>query len=122
MRVLLIRSFLAVLCALLAWLTVGAQMSSLIDRFFKVPDAVLPLGRFALDASQFIIGSRRWIMAKNLRAVPDSHNRLTLSTAGRTFTFGPVTNCTSGSAGVCFEFTPDPNDQISFLKSRSWLS
>jgi hypothetical protein len=121
-RVLLIRSFLAVFCVLLAWLTAGPRVSSLIDRFFKVPYAVLPLGRFALDASQFIIGSRRWIMAKDLRVVLDSHNRVTLSTAGRTFTFGPVTNCTSGSAGACFEFTPDTGDQISFLKSRSWLS
>jgi hypothetical protein len=121
-RLLLIRSFLAVFCALLVWLTVGPQMSSLIDRFFTVPYAVLPLGRFELDASQFIIGSRRWIMAKDLRIVPDSHNRITLSTAGRTFTFGPITNCSSGSAGACFEFTPDRDDQISFLKSRSWLS
>jgi hypothetical protein len=121
-RVLLIRSFLAVFCALLAWLTVGPQISSLIDRFFTVPYAVLPLGRFALDASQFIIGSRRWIMAKDLRIARDSHNRVTLSTAGRTFTLGPITNCTSGSAGACFEFVPDPDDQISFLKNRSWLS
>jgi hypothetical protein len=120
--VLLVRSFLAVFCALFAWLTLGPQISSLIDRIFTVPYAVLPLGRFALDASQFIIGSRRWIVSKDLRIVLDSHNRVTLSTAGRTFTLGPVTNCTSGSAGACFEFTPDPDDQISFLKSRSWLS
>jgi hypothetical protein len=97
-------------------------MSSLIDRLFKVPYAVLPLGRFELDASQFIMGSRRWIMRKDLRVGLDSHNRVTLSTASRTFTFGPVTKCGSGSAGRCFEFTPDPDDQISFLKSRSWLS
>ena len=121
-RVLLIRSLLAVFCAMLAWLTIGPRISSVIDRFFKVPYAVLPLGRFELSASQFIIGSRRWIISKDLRVGLNSYNRVTLSTAGRTFTFGPVTKWYSGSAGAWFEFTPDPDDQISFLKSRSWLS
>lgn len=122
MRITLIRLSFAVFGALLAWLTIGPQISSLIDSFFKLPYAELPLGRFALDAREFIIGSRRWIMATDARVGVDSHNRVTLSRAGRTFTFGPVKNCTSGSAGLCYEFTPDTGDQISFRKSRSWLS
>lgn len=122
-RIILIRSCLAVFFALLAWLTAGSHIASLIDHFFKVPYAALPAaGPYALDASQFIIGSRRWIMPKDLTLTLDTQHRVTLSKAGRTFPFGPLKNCTSGSAGACYEFTPDPGDQISFLKSRSWLS
>ncbi len=117
------RSVLAVLCALIAWLTIGPQISSFLDRFFTIPYANLPLGGpYALDASQFIVGSRRWILPKDLNLALDAQRRVTLSRAGRAFTFGPLKNCASDSAGACYEFAPDPDDQISFLKCRSWLS
>jgi len=122
MRLLSIRLLLAVFSVLVAWLAAGSQLSSFIDRFFTVPYAVLPLGTFSLDAREFIMGSRRWIMAKDLRVARDAQSRVTLSTTGRTFTFGPIANITSGSAGLCFEFSPEAGDQVSFLKSRSWLS
>jgi len=121
MRLLSIRLLLAVFCALVAWLAAGSQLSSFIDRFFTVPYAVLPLERFRSTRvnSSWVRADGSW---RKIFGSRDSQSRVTLSTTGRTFTFGPVANITSGSAGLCFEFSPEAGDQVSFLKSRSWLS
>ena len=121
MRAILIPSSLAVFAGLVVWLAAGPRITLFLDRFYTVPDAPMPVGDYGLNTSEFLIGSRRWFLAKDLTIGPDSHNRLTLSKAGRTFTLGPVTKCYSGPIPH-YEFTPDPSDQISFKKSRSWLS
>ena len=122
MRLLLIRSVLLVLAALATWLLAGPKISTLFDRYFTVVDTALPLGNFALDPTQFIIGSRRWSVSGGLLIAPDPLHRVTLSTATHTFTFGPILGCSASGAGSCFEFAADPGDEISFVKSRSWLA
>ncbi len=122
MRLLLIRSLLLVLSALAAWLLFGPKISALLDRFFTVADATLPVGHFELDSSQFTIGPRRWWVTPDMLIAPDSGRRVTLSAAGRTFTFGPILACSAAATGSCFEFSADPGDELSFVKSRSWLA
>ena len=120
MRLLLIRSallMLAVLAVLAAWPFVGARVSAWLDRVFAVPEAALPLGRFA-------IGSRRWWVTSDLLTAADAQHRVTPSSAGRGFTFGPTNRCSADPSGAadCYDFTPDPGDQISFVKTRSALA
>ena len=124
MRSLLIRSALLMLAALAAWPVVGAQVSAWLDRVFTVPDVALPLGRFAIDSSQFIIGSRRWWVTSELLIAADAQHRVTLSSAGRSFSFGPINSCSANTTGApdCYDFTPDPGDKISFVKTRSALA
>jgi hypothetical protein len=121
MRAILIPSSLAVFALLIVCLAAGPQITLLLDRFYTVPDTAMPVGKYGLNTSEFLIGSRRWFLAKDLTVGPDSHNRLTVAKAGRTFTLGPVTKCYSGPIPH-YEFTPDQDDRISFVKSRSWLS
>ena len=120
----LIRFALLMLAALAAWPFAGARFSLWLDQVFTVPDATLPLGRLAIDSSQFIIGSRRWWLTSGVLIAADSQRRVTLSSAGRTFTSGPINTCSANAAGVsaCFDFTADPGDEISFVKTRSALA
>ena len=123
MRLLLFRAVLPALVALLAWLTVGSQISSLVDRLVTVHAAVLPVGPpYAMDTTEFILGARRWIIGSGVRIGPDATQRLTLSTAAGTFTFGPIRSCSSGSGGPRFVFAPEAGDQITFVRRRGWLS
>ena len=120
----LISFALLMLAALAAWPFAGARFSLWLDQVFTVPDATLPLGRLAIDSSQFIIGSRRWWLTSGVLIAADSQRRVTLSSAGRTFTSGPINTCSANAAGVsaCFDFTADPDDEISFVKTRSALA
>ncbi len=120
-RSILIPSSVTVFVLLIAWLAAGSQITLMLDRFFTVPEGPVPVGQYGLRPDEFLIGPRRWFLAKNLTIVPDSHRRLTVTLDGRSFTLGPVTKHYT-SAIPEYEFTPDPDDQISFTKSRSRLS
>ena len=108
---------LAVLAVLAAWPFAGARASAWLDRVFTVPDAALPLGRFA-------IGSRRWWVTSEVLIAADAQHRVTLSSAGRTFTFGPINRSSANPTGAaeCHDFTPAPGDEIAFVKTRSALA
>ena len=121
MRLLLIRSALPMLAVLAAWPFAGARVSAWLDRVFTMPDASLPLGRYAIDSSQFIIGTRRWWVTSDLPIAADAQHRVTLSSAGRSFTFDPINSCSASAIGApeCYGFSPEPGDAIAFVKTRS---
>lgn len=110
------------LSVLAIWLLFGAGIAAIFDRISTMDDATLPLSHFELDSGQFIIGSRRWPITSEQRIALDSHHRVTLSSDGRSFTFGPCFACATGSSGARFEFSADPGDTLSFTKSRSRLA
>lgn len=117
-----IKSLILALGVLAIWLVFGANVTAVFDRILTVNDATLPLNPLQLDSSEFIIGSRRWLITPGERVALDSHRRVTLASAGHSFTLGPFIGCTTGSAGACFELSADPGDTLSFTKSRSWLA
>lgn len=121
MRSFLVPFSIAVFAIMIAWLFGGPWIALLLDRFYTVPDSTLPVGQYRLLKNEFDIGSRRWFLADDLTIGMDSRKRVTLAKDGRSFTLGPVTAC-CGSPNSEYDFTPDPGDQITFFKSRSWLA
>ncbi len=94
----------------------------LVDRVGTIADLTLPLGNYELDGHQFIIGPKRWILGANATIANDERGRMTLSSDGRTFSFGPVDGGRGASPGEYFRFHPDQGDQISFVQRRSALA
>ncbi len=115
---LVIAGAIVLVAILAAWVLAGRALISFLDRFGTVKEADLPVGDFGIDANEFLIGRHRWWLGKTLRVAPDSRQRVTVTWQGRTFTLGPVTRCYA-SPDPHYEFTPDPDDRISFVKRRS---
>ena len=62
-----------------------------------------------------IVNSRRWILPAELHFTRDAQSRLILSWKGQSLALGRVLRC----SGDYYEFTPDPNDRVSFEQTRS---
>jgi hypothetical protein len=120
-RAILIPSSVTVFVILIAWLAAGSPITLVLDRFYTVPEGPVPVGQYGLRPAEFLIGMRRWFLAKSLTIALDSQNRVTVSMANRSFTLGPATKRYTAAVPE-YEFIPDPSDEISFVKSRSWLS
>jgi hypothetical protein len=127
MFLILVRSLLLILGALVAWLLASPWLSATIDHFFTVGNQTLPVGEFELTPTRFTFGQRNWsliggdMIKTNLRLAVDSKGRMTLGLAGRIFTFGPIQTYCDTPPDSYFQFSPDRGDDISFTKSRSWL-
>ena len=104
------------------WIWAGSQVSSLLDRFFTVPIAEIPLGDMEISTGELILGQRRWLLQADMRVVPDANNRITVQTGERSFTFGPIHTGRSAMPGAHFRFTPDRGDVVSFTQTRSALA
>ncbi len=118
----MIKLLLAILTIALIWLYGSPHIASLMDRFYTVPVAVLPLERLELQRGKFIVGPRSWAMPESVQFALDSQNQLKITSAGGTFTFGPVTRCSTDAVDPFYEFLPGVGDQVSFVKSHSVLS
>lgn len=104
------------------WVWMGSQASSLLDRFFTVPIAELPLRDMELSIGQFSNGHRRWLLPADMGVVPDAAHRVTVSVNGRCFTFGPIHSGRSAMPGAYFRFIPDAGDVVSLTQRRSALA
>jgi hypothetical protein len=108
--------------ASVAWLVVGSRLSVFVDRFMTVVDARLPMGYFELRPDRLVTGGRNWSLNPPYLVCLGAQGRVTLSSGGRTFSFGPIRSGRTASPGPFFEFVPDPDDEVSFARSRSWLA
>jgi len=113
---------------LVAWLFAGRHLSMLLDRFFTVRHASLPVSPLESDGSGIRIGELPMSFAKpdyqqdDLRVRSDSLNRLVLSTGGQSFTLGPPTRPPEPPGSLDIEFTSEPGDELLFTIDRSFLS
>jgi hypothetical protein len=122
MRLLLLRFAIAAASTLIVWVVAGSQLSMWLDRLGTVADVALPTGNYELDAEQFSIGPKRWVLGAGVTIANDERGRMTLSSNGRTFAFGAVDGGRGESPGAYFQFHPDPGDHIAFVQRRSALA
>lgn len=122
MRLLLLRLAITAAITIIVWMLAGSRVSLLLDHFGTIADLTLPVGNYELDAAQFIIGGKRWILGARATIANDERGRMTLSNDGRTFAFGAVYGGRGESPGAYFRFHPDSGDRIAFVQRRSALA
>jgi hypothetical protein len=126
MRAILIRTAIALIAVVIAWLVGARQLSLLLDRLFTprlYSLAVTPLA-YSLDTLR--IGSLPLDFYADVRTLDvhvtcDSNNRVILSNHGQLFALGICTNRDPKGTGQ-FDFAPDPGDQVSLIVDRSMIS
>lgn len=117
MRTIVISSLLAIVAL---WLAFGPQVSALCDRLHTSPDSLPSLGNYGIGPRNFRIGTYGWVLSTDVRPDLDSNRRVVLILRNSTFTLGPATT-RYASTPPEFDFIPDPNDHVSFVKTHSSL-
>ena len=131
--------FLAVGVAVLAgvWLAAGESISGFVDRFGTVKIESLPVtpiaaangeqnsyhGGYLLIGEQEIANTGMDLIAFPLRFQPDGNGMLAITTAGKSFVFGPLASQEGTNVGqLIYRFGPEAGDETSFTMERSVLS
>ncbi|MBZ5608559.1 MAG: hypothetical protein LAP38_09890 [Acidobacteriia bacterium] len=127
MRLILIRSAILAVALVIAWVLAGRRLALLLDRLVTVGAASLPVSPLQYDGGGFRIGGLAMTfggldnLRVDLRLSTDASNRVTLETAGQSFTLGPRTSGADPSGRPEFDFASEADDRVSFTTSRSAL-
>ena len=125
MRVVLNWPVRLALILIIAWLALGRQLTSVLDRFIGFPVASLPVNPLEYDGGGLVIGQLNMTfgLTDNLRSGftlhCDSLNRVVLSSGGQSFILGPRTNPVDLSGRPELEFVAERGDRLSFTATRS---
>lgn len=112
---------------LVAWLTIGRSLTSLVDRLITVRSTPLSISPLEYDGGGFVVGKLSMTFGStnnlraNLRLAADSLKRVVLSTDRGDFVLGPRTNPDDGSGRPDIVFVPEAGDQLFFTSSASLL-
>ncbi len=150
MRLLILRSGIALIGLAAVWLFAGRWCSSLIDRVYTVPLAVLPASpvgwngtylqfgatiggtegpKGGWNAPDLSVGSHILSLTgpgpdyrQPATLTVDPNNRLILTVADRGMVLGIRAGTMQGGDGAISAYTAEPGDTASMTLERSWLS
>ena len=117
MRLILLRSALALVAVAIAWLCAARPLSLLVDRCYTAPLSAMPVRPLAysmdtLWIADFPLALSPAVGPLDVRIDCDAADRVTLSAAGRRFALGRcVTRLPPGTGE--FQFVADPGDHLS---------